>query len=188
MLAVLDELKSPLSFYIYDKDQDRYIDLEETDPGAGCKNVRLEKRKNDYTLTIEGDRRKDNSGLFTQFAEARKVADRMCDYIIFCPSKNKLFVLLIELKSNSVKAWQQQVLNAEVVVKNLLSNVESKLSLNTLEHTVIRCILFSNQNNKFSIYKKHTTKIPPPIYKDREGIMTAFKHCGQSYKLNIFLR
>jgi len=190
ILAALQK-NEKLSFYHYLQDHAKEIHLEETNPHASCQYVTLEK-KGEATFTLNTDK-KDAKGksIFSVFPEISIPSEQISDFIIICSKSDKVYVLLVEMKSSNTTGWAKQVANSELLIKYCLTQVEKQQSDNILHHTNIRAVLFSNEAlTPFKIRKKKPLKPPYNInYSDLgNGIWGTRKPCNRKYPLGIFLK
>lgn len=82
-----------------------------------------------------------------------------CDYIVICPYRNKIYFLIIDLKSGQPGGWEKQCMAGEALIRYVVSTIERVYKLNINKHAVYRYLLFSTNEDAFqaSRFKKNTS-------------------------------
>ncbi|MFT5917873.1 MAG: hypothetical protein ACI81T_004390 [Bacteroidia bacterium] len=191
MKDILTELRNvfPEEFHWADISAKK-IELLETKDDADCKLVVLRKSNSQATFSVQSDY--SPKGVPTDSYIFDKLGIdctslRKCDYIIFCATPKKLFVLLVEMKSSKSHGWLEQILQGELIAKHCLEQVESKLSNNLLNDCEFRGILFTT---------KPLNKLPSPRFKleqspsikwesDSKGIKYVRQPCNSNIPLSL---
>ncbi len=186
--------------YHYPHDSEKNITLVENDLKNDCNPIVLIKSK-EQTFTIEADRNKEN--LVKDFLYGHSADDTLiksfgnlsvADFVIFCHYRKTFFVVIAELKSSksiSGKKKYEQANNIAKVIESYLIAFEKENSENILAKTEFRTLFFSPKQDRFSIKTKRNTTVREFTYKSPDeniNFKYAFKDCGRSYKLSMFLK
>jgi len=188
----------------YQNDEGDKITLIETNPESKCQKVVLEK-SHTKTFTIELDKQK----IIKEFKDRKNVVSDVhvmlnekggvrdkddglqhkCDYLIFCRStkreeQNKLYVLLIDLKSKN-DSWIAQTIAGEAVALYLLRIFERYTGQKILKNnTVFRHIVFGTKRT----YKNQTQGGRAKYQRDKlYDIEYTKRPCTKNYDLEMFL-
>lgn len=174
------------------KSTGRRIKLIENDPNAGCKQVVINSPKHLKPIVLEIDQK--SIDIHPLFADGISGLKKKNDYIIICPYDNKLFFLIIDLKSDSPKGWTEQCMAGEYLIKYVIHTLERVYNIDILKHSEFRHLLFSTNDDAFhkSSFKKKTSdrsfKYLENSFKNKHKIKFIEKPCNRPYAdLRIFL-
>ena len=169
----------------------KQVSLKE-DNTAKCKSILLNEQKV-RSVIIELDKQgTDIHPLFTT-KEGIKGLKIKNDYLIFALKKNKLYALLIELKSKNTGDWIKQCKAGEIVAKYILQMVNNWVKEDiTFKHFSFRYILFhTNDNDVITLKNRRKKKIKPSPFKyitHDEGFLFIRKLCNKEYNLGMFCK
>ncbi len=190
MINILSKLRELTNDeFHYQADKGNIITLRETQKTSKCRFVQL-KKGNTKTFTLELDKQKNNIDIHPLLASIEALKKK-CDYIIFCQKGNRLYVLLVELKSDNSTGWTKQTRVGEMIARYLIGMVENYCGLNIVD-VEFRHILFSTENaNQLKGRKKKKTTVEGFKYEQEHkfGFFFSRKPCNTKYPdLDIFLR
>jgi hypothetical protein len=109
------------------------------------------------------------------------------DYIIVCPYENKLFFLIVELKSGNGGDWMEQCMAGECLIKYVTSTIERVHKKVINSRAEYRYLLFYTNDYAFpqGVFKKNTAdkefKYQEHKVTDEITILRAQKPCGFEY-------
>jgi hypothetical protein len=186
LLSKLRELTN--DEFHYQADKGNLITLQESQIASKCQFVYL-KKGNIQTFTLELD--KQNNIEIHPLLASLEALKKKCDYIIFCQKENRLYVLLIELKSDNSTGWTKQTRAGEMIARYLIGMVENYCGFNIVD-VQFRHILFSTHNaTQLKGRKKKKTTVEGFKYEQdhKFGFFFCRKPCNTTYPdLDIFLR
>ena len=178
-------------FLIKKNDRWKKIELVETNQ-AKCKSVLL-KTTGIKTVVIELD--KQGKDIHPLFSTEKGIIDLKIknDYLIFALNKNKLYALLIELKSNNEGNWRNQCKAGEIVAKYILQMVNNWATDIVLEvdNFNFRYILFhTNESSSFKNKRKKNTRNSFFQYNKhpKEEYFSGKLMCNKEYNLGMFCK
>lgn len=106
------------------------------------------------------------------------------DAIVICQKKQKLYVLLIELKSKNPGDYLKQLKAAQIFVQFIFARIELyNLCKQNLKELEFRGILFSCRRTP----NEGTTRHNKIAFNDRKGLLVTEQNCNQKYHLQAFL-
>ncbi len=154
---------------------------------ADCKfvEIRLKQSIPCFCFSIDKKRKKgEGDPIFPFFNPEEKGICSKNDAILICQKEQKLYVLLIELKSKNPGDYLKQLQAAQTFVQFIFARIElyykCKHSLKNLE---FRGILFSCRR----IHNEGLTKRKKMNFNDRNGLQVTEQDCNQTYHLQAFL-
>jgi hypothetical protein len=110
----------------------------------------------------------DEIDIFPYFNKAVPFLNSMCDYTIFYPYKNTMFVFLCVLKTESVNNSSRQVESAKLFAEFIIHKAERTLNFKKFR-IEYRALIFSTSdkrrfstNIKKDAYSQHPYRQPPP--------------------------
>jgi len=106
------------------------------------------------------------------------------DAILICQKKQKLYILLIELKSKNPGDYLKQLKAAQTFVKFIFARIELyNMCKDKLINLEFRGILFSCRRTP----NEGTTRHNKIVFNDRKGLLVTEQNCNQKYHLQAFL-
>jgi hypothetical protein len=122
--------------------------LTETERDAKCREVTISMKGVSFSaqpVLINLDKRNeageciDTHPLFTDQPNLKS----KCDYALICPVGEKIFVLMIDLKSNNVGGWLEQTFASEQFTRYVIANIDRANNLKIPFDIVYRHIVFT---------------------------------------------
>jgi hypothetical protein len=139
--------------------------LTETERDAKCTEVHISSKGlsfNGQPVLINLDRRDatgvsiDTHPIFTDI----KGMKLKCDYALICPLGDKLYVLMIDLKSDTYKGWLHQSFASEQFTRYILANVERANECSIPYEIIYRHVVFTTNKG---IAAKNKTGNPKAV-------------------------
>lgn len=168
------------------------LDLKENGSDAKCKNVTIN-ADSVQSLVLQLDLPSPTEEIHPLLSTQSGLRQK-CDYIIICPFEGKLFILVIEMKSNVPGDWRNQCIAGECLTRYILSTIERVKEYNFSQHIICRHILFSTSKGgqRAGRFKKKTSdksfKYDKYKSKNNEIIYWKKKACNYNYEdLRMFL-
>lgn len=159
--------------------------IEEKQPDAKCKFVEIKLKKSMYYFgfSLHKDREKGNNDPVYPFFNAQY--EGICskdDGILFLQKSNKVYVLLIEMKSTNTKGYLQQLKAAKSFVDFVLQRI--KIFNNQINTEVeFRGLLFSCRRTP----NEGTHKKEKLTFEDRNGLLVSENPGNNTYYIQQFL-
>ncbi len=159
--------------------------IEEKQPDAKCKFVEIKLKKSMYYFgfSLHKDREKGNNDPVYPFFNAQY--EGICskdDGILFLQKSNKVYVLLIEMKSTNPKGYLQQLKAAKSFVDFVLQRI--KIFNNQINTEVeFRGLLFSCRQ----IPNEGTTKKQKVTFENRNGLLVSENPGNNTYYIQQFI-
>ena len=161
------------------------VKIIEDQSQAKCKKVILKSlSKQFFAFTL--DRSLDNRcKIFPFFNKSTALINKVNDGIVFYINNNQIFVFLVELKSNHLGEYQEQLQAGKVFVYFLLGIINNAFSKNyVLEEKNIKCLVFSVRKTA----RKQGTKRKSIKYEQINGLNIANDlQCHQTYYIENFI-
>jgi hypothetical protein len=159
-------------------------ELEIKEDGSPCKKVILKsKRKQIFAFSLDTNLA-NRCKMFPFFNQSTQLINKVNDGIVFYLNDGKIFVLLIELKSNKLGDYKKQLQAGKNFVYLLLSTLNNSFSSNyTVEEENIKCLVFSLRKT----IKKQGTKRANIIYEKIDGLNIKELQCNDTHFLEKFL-
>jgi hypothetical protein len=92
--------------------------------------------------------------IFPYFNKAVPFLNSMCDYIIFYPYENVMFVFLCELKTKKVTHSSKQVESAKLLAEFIVKMAERQLNFKSFQVEYRALIFSTSSKRKFSTSRK----------------------------------
>ncbi|MFN6180178.1 MAG: hypothetical protein ACK4ZH_05695 [Dolichospermum sp.] len=159
--------------------------IEEKQPDAQCKFVKIKLKKSiDYFgFSLDKDKGQGNNDPVYPFFNSQ--CQGICsknDGILFLQKSNKVYVLLIEMKSTNPKGYLQQLKAAKSFVHFVLQRIKIfNDQINT--EVEFRGLLFSCRR----IPNEGTTKKQKITFEDRNGLLVSENPGNDTYYIQQFL-
>lgn len=182
LIEVLNEVVHP----DYKLDTSRSLTIRETSPDTPtrrttCKQITIVGAGQVCALSL------DNRGLepfpFLQDVSNVKMKN---DAIVFCKCNDKLYMLVIELKSGNAKEGVKQLRAGKLFADYLLGIVEMNYPGVDTRSVEPKYIVFSNDTRK-NVQKKADHKSRKVVYVTEKGLDVAFVDCKEKYELRYFI-
>jgi hypothetical protein len=178
------------------------IRLGETDPGSMCKPITL--RKSGQAFVLKPDRSAGGICPRPDCARTLSAPDRlfplfridvadlpaMCDYIVFCQETSgdaeRLFVLLCELKSDTISGSRRQIENGRLLADYIVATAKLHHAVRSVPEIVRRGLIFSP---RFSVPKGSLRRARCSYARMPDGFADmpfAYYACGAEYPLEHF--
>lgn len=172
---------------IIPRESNHIIKFTENNPESKCKKVILKStRKNSKEIFFAFSLDKsidDNKHMFPFFNQRTKRIKRVNDGILFYIKDDKIFILLIELKSKCISGYTKQLQAGKNFVLYLLEVLNSSFDKKyKIEKENIKCVLFSLRD----IPKKDTTKKNNVQYQTKNGLQISCLRCNETYRMKKF--
>lgn len=129
-----------------------FIKLEESKKNATCREVMLNTKKistKPFLIKLEASEEREKNGQKTMTdIDIHPLLNELtglkigCDYLLICPVGEKLYLLLVELKSKGTDGWLDQCIAGESLATYLISTVNRFKKLRLKHELVFRYILF----------------------------------------------
>jgi len=159
--------------------------IEEKQPDAKCKFVEIKLKKSMYYFgfSLHKDREKGNNDpVYPFFNPQCKGICSKDDGILFLKKSNKVYVLLIKMKSTNTEGYLQQLKAAKSFVDFVLQRI--KIFNNQINIKVeFRGLLFSCRQ----IPNEGTTKKQKLTFEDRNGLLVSENSGNNTYYIQQFL-
>jgi len=159
--------------------------IEEKQPDAKCKFVEIKLKKSMYYFgfSLHKDREKGNNDPVYPFFNAQY--EGICskdDGILFLQKSNKVYVLLIQMKSTNTKGYLQQLKAAKSFVDFVLQRI--KIFNNQINTEVeFRGLLFSCRRTP----NEGTHKKEKLTFEDRNGLLVSENPGNNTYYIQQFI-
>lgn len=144
-----------------------------------CKSIKIFTSGKSLALNLDRDDKK----VLNFFDNTNKSLTSMNDGAIILNKRDKLIILLVELKSNNSGNYLNQLKSGQNFVKYILNQIQLSTRL-CINDVIYRGILFKTGRVTAS---KNTTKRTPLKYEDRSGLMCLELPCNQEYRLVQFI-
>jgi hypothetical protein len=159
--------------------------IEEKQPDAKCKFVEIKLKKSMYYFgfSLDKDRVQGNNDPIYPFFNSQ--CEGICsknDGILFLQKSNKVYVLLIEMKSTNTKGYLQQLKAAKSFVDFVLQRI--KIFNNQINTEVeFRGLLFSCRRTP----NEGTHKKEKLTFEDRNGLLVSENPGNNTYYIQQFI-
>lgn len=175
------------------------IKLEERKKNATCREVILNTKKistKPFLIKLEASEEREKSGKKTMAdVDIHPLLNELtglktgCDYLLICPTDEKIYILVIELKSKGSNEWIDQCIAGECLTTYLITTVNRFKKLKLKHELIFRYVLFRVTPNG----RKRLTGTRTETYQyDKErDIHFAIWSCfddGEGHDLRLFLR
>ncbi len=152
--------------------------VKEKHKDAKCKQISFKSHGQVFVLTLDVKK-----SFTTIFKNSEPKFYSKCDAVFFVPVENRLFVFLVELKSQYLADSIHQLKSSKNFVEYILKQLELSQSI-TIPDVEYRGIVFSLRSAK-----KQTTKKEKAKYKEQNGLLVTFQPCdlNTSYSLEFFV-
>jgi len=160
-------------------------EIEIKENGAECKKVILKsKRKQIFAFSL--DTNLDNRcKMFPFLNQTTPLVNKVNDGIIFYLNNNKIFILLIELKTNNLGDYKKQLHSGKNFALYLLKILNNSFTKNyTVEDKNIKCLVFSLRKTA----RKQGTKRTNITYQNIDGLNIAELQCNDNHIIEKFIR
>jgi len=159
-------------------------ELEFTEDDAECNKVILKsKRKNIFAFSLDKNLTK-RCDMFPFFNQNTSLINKVNDGIIFYINDNKIFILLIELKSNNLGKYKKQLQAGKIFVSYLLGVLNNSFqSTYTLQEKNIKCLVFTSRKT----VRKYGTKRMNIEYNEINGLQIAEFQCNDNHIIEKFV-
>jgi len=120
MASVLEAIRDILRPGVF---EERALVLREADPGSRCPAIVLNKRGKALMLRpdqVPASGLSPTDRLFPLFDSHKPGICQLCDYLVFYPCDDELFVFLFELKSGSARGAGRQLRNGKLLADYVL--------------------------------------------------------------------
>ncbi len=111
----------------------------------------------------------DELDIFPYFNKALPFLNSMCDYIIFYPYENVMFVFLCELKTKKVSHSSKQVEAAKLLAEFILKMAERQLNFKRFQVEYRALIFSTSSKRRFSTSRKG-------VYSEYPASQLKYKH------------
>lgn len=124
------------------------MELTETERDAKCQKVLINPKGLSFSgqhILINLDRRDeagrciDTHPIFTDIEGMKS----KCDYALICPLSDKIYVLMIDLKSDTYKGWLKQSFASEQFTRYILANIERANDCTIPYEVIYRHVVFT---------------------------------------------
>jgi len=105
----------------------------------------------------------------------------LCDFFVFFPHKEILFVFLCELKTNSTKGSSNQVQTSEILARYIISMAEKELDFKKF-NIEYRALIFSTSSK--TEFDTNISK-PSPYFQYENGLKHKHLKLGENYKIEL---
>jgi len=159
-------------------------EVEFTEDDAECSKIILKsKRKNIFAFTLDKNLAK-RCDMFPFFNQQTPMINKVNDGIVFYINDNKIFILLIELKSNNLGKYKEQLKAGKIFVSYLLGVLNNSFQRTYIvEEKNIKCLVFSLRKTA----RKQGTKRTSILYKQIDGLNIAELDCNTTHYLEKFI-
>ena len=164
--------------------------IEEKQPDAKCKfvEIKLEQSIDYFGFSLHKDKGKGNNDPVYPFFNPQY--EGICskdDGILFLQKSNKVYVLLIEMKSTNTKGYLQQLKAAKIFVDFVLQRI--KIFNNQINTEVeFRGLLFScRRTPNEGTHKKQEITKQKLTFEDRNGLLVSENPGNNTYYIQQFL-
>lgn len=161
------------------------VEIKEEQSEAKCKKVIL-KSQSKQVFAFSLDRNLVNRcKVFPFFNKSTALIHKVNDGIVFYINNNQIFVLLVELKSNHLGKYQEQLQAGKVFVYFLLGILNNAFAKNyVIEEKNIKCLVFSVKKTA----RKQGTKRKAIEYEQINGLNIANDlQCHKTYYIENFI-
>jgi len=146
--------------------------LTETERDAKCREVHINTKGISFSaqpILINLDKRNeageciDTHPIFTNLAGLKS----KCDYALICPIEDRIYILMIDLKSDNYKGWLDQTLASEQFTKYIIANIDRANNLKIKFDMIYRHVVFTTNKgisgkritgNTIVVYEHERTK------------------------------
>lgn len=173
--------------------------LEEDKQDATCRQVTLSTKGmsiKPVLVKLEGSEEREKAGkkvlseidihpLLNNSADLKKG----CDYLLICPTTDKIYFLLIELKSKTSNNWLDQCVAGECLINYVASTIIRVNELDIEHRFVFRHVLFKVMKNPPK--RALGNKVAFYSYDAKKNAYHAAWPCtkeGESHDLRLFMR
>ena len=159
-------------------------ELEFTEENAECSKIILKsKRKNIFAFSLDKNLTK-RCDMFPFFNQTTPLINKVNDGIVFYINDNKIFILLIELKSNNLGKYKKQLQAGKIFVSYLLEVLNNSFSSTyTLQEENIKCLVFSLRKT----VRKQGTKRTNISYEYIDGLNITELQCNDNHIIEKFV-
>jgi hypothetical protein len=156
-----------------------------TENDAECSKVILKsKRRNIFAFSLDEQLAK-TCNMFPFFNQSTADINKINDGIVFYINDSKIFILLIELKSNNLGAYKKQLQAGKLFVFYLLGVINNSFIKNyTIKDENIKCLVFSIRKT----VRKQGTKRTNISYEHINGLNIAELECNDSHFIEKFVK
>jgi len=160
-------------------------ELEFTEDDAECSKVILKsKRKNVFAFSLDKNLTK-RCDMFPFFNQATPLINKVNDGIIFYKNDNKIFVLLIELKTNNLGQYKKQLQAGKNFIFYLIEVLNNSFTSHyEIKEENIKCLVFSLRKTA----RKQGTKRHNITYKKTGGLNIAEFQCNDNHIIEKFVQ
>lgn len=122
--------------------------LTESERDAKCREVTISTRGVSFSaqpVLINLDRRNDagqsvdTHPIFTNLASLKS----KCDYALICPIEDKIYILMIDLKSDTIQGWLEQSCASEQFTRYIIDNIDRANNLKIPYQMIYRHVVFT---------------------------------------------
>lgn len=182
LIEVLNEVVHP----DYKLDTSKSLTISETSQDTAsrkttCKQVTIVGAGQVFALSLD-NRGKDPFPFFQDVSNVNMKNDA----IAFCKYEDRLYVLIIELKSGNAEDGVKQLRAGKLFVDYLLGVI--KMNYGGIRNMDVACkyIIFSHDTRR-NVQKKSDHKSRKAVYRMRQGIPVAFMDCKDKYQFEQFI-
>lgn len=157
------------------------FEIEESN--AACKKIVLKsKRKNIFAFSLDQNLN-NRCKMFPFFNQETPHVNKVNDAIFFYINDSKIFVLLIELKTNNLGNYKKQLQSGKNFVGYLIEVLNNSFSkAYRVEEENIKCLVFSVRKT----VRKQGTKRTNVSYENIDGLYIAELQCNDSHFIEKF--
>jgi hypothetical protein len=159
-------------------------EVEIKEENSECKKVILKsKRKQIFAFTLDINLN-NRCKMFQFLNQSTPLVNKVNDGIIFYINDNKIFVLLVELKSNNLGDYKKQLHAGKLFVSYLIGILNNSFAKNyTIKEENIKCLVFSLRK---TARKQGTTRSKIAYAKDN-GLNIAELQCNDKHIIEKFI-
>lgn len=170
-----------------DRSAGNTLRLEETAKGAICREVYLNTSGIADRVMLILDLKGSDIHPLLRGTEENPGLKAQCDYVIVCSHKDKVYVIVAELKSNKPGKWRNQTVAGECLAHYVLSTIDRLNGTNYRASFEYRHILFTS--NSQLRHKAPTGNKPLRyMYDSERGVHFTIQGCNNSVNTGFPLR
>jgi hypothetical protein len=158
--------------------------IQENKKDAKCTKVILKsKKKQIFAFSLDNDLT-NKCKVFPFFNQETALITKVNDSIIFYLDKGKIFILLIELKSNNLGDYKKQLEAGKVFVHFILGILNNAFAKNyVLDEENIKCLVFSLRKTE----RKQGSRRTSIVYEKINGLNIAEFGCNEKHYIEKFI-
>jgi len=159
-------------------------ELEIIEDVAECKKVILKSKRNQIFAFSLDKKSSKNCKIFPFFNQTTPLINKVNDGIVLCKNDNKIFVLLIELKTNNLGEYKKQLQAGKNFILYLIEVLNNSFPSNyEIKDENIKCLVFSLRKT----IRKQGTKRSNITYEKIDGLNIAELQCNENHIIEKFI-